>query len=493
MIHLGNDEAYYFTYALQPDWNHFDHPPLVGIFIRIFTLNLHWVNDFSMRLAAIVSAAVCTWVIFKCGKLIKNERTGWIAAILYNTSIYTSIISGLFILPDSPQLVFWLLAMYSMLKLILTVHTPRQGNIRLVLIGLYIGLAVMCKIHGVFLWFGFGVYVLLRDRKYLKNPFLYLSILLTLLIISPIFFWNLSNHFITWRFQGQRVEIHQAAIHIGSFVTTTLGQLFYSNPINVFIYLLALVGLNKIDFPGKLLNLLNWLIYPIILATTVISLFRTTLPHWSGPGFIGLMLISGYVLDEYKMHGKQKFCDLWLKISYLFIIIIVIAGVLMIKFYPGTMGDRKLPEGGKGDLTLDMYGWNELQSQFEIIRQKDIKTGLMQSTSPIIVAKWFPACHYLFYVAYPMHMRIVGVGNVFDLHKFAWLNKMEGEIEKGANAYFISSSNYYKNPEIIYNNDFKKITLIDKIPQRRLGKIARYWYIYRLDVALRKLGDVLPQ
>jgi 4-amino-4-deoxy-L-arabinose transferase-like glycosyltransferase len=493
MIHLGNDQAYYFTYALQPDWNHFDHPPLVGIFIRIFTLNLHWVNDFSMRLTAIVSAAVCTWVIFKCGKLIKNERTGWIAAILYNTSIYTSIISGLFILPDSPQLVFWLLAMYSMLKLILTVHTPRQGNIRLVLIGLYIGLAVMCKIHGVFLWFGFGVYVLLRDRKYLKNPFLYLSILLTLLIISPIFFWNLSNHFITWRFQGQRVEIHQAAIHIGSFVTTTLGQLFYSNPINIFIYLLALVGLNKIDFPRKPLNLLNWLIYPIILATTVISLFRTTLPHWSGPGFIGLMLISGYVLDEYKMHGKQKVYDLWLKISYLFIIIIVIAGVLMIKFYPGTMGDRKLPERGKGDLTLDMYGWNELQGQFETIRQQDIKAGLMLSTSPIIVAKWFPACHYLFYVAYPMHMRIVGVGNVFDLHKFAWLNKMEGEIEKGANAYFISSSNDYKNPEIIYNNDFKKITLIDKIPQRRLGKIARYWYIYRLDGALRKLGGVLPQ
>jgi hypothetical protein len=165
----------------------------------------------------------------------------------------------------------------------------------------------------------------------------------------------------------------------------------------------------------------------------------------------------------------------------------------MIKFYPGTMGDRKLPERGKGDLTLDMYGWNELQSQFEIIRQKDIKAGLMLSTSPIIVAKWFPACHYLFYVAYPMHMRIVGVGNVFDLHKFAWLNKMEGEVQKGANAYFISSSNDYKDPENIYNNDFKKITLIDKIPQRRLGKIARYWYIYRLDVALRKLGDVLPQ
>ena len=41
LINLGNDEVYYFTYAVLPDWNHFDHPPLVGIFIRIFTFNLH--------------------------------------------------------------------------------------------------------------------------------------------------------------------------------------------------------------------------------------------------------------------------------------------------------------------------------------------------------------------------------------------------------------------------------------------------------------------
>jgi hypothetical protein len=38
-LELGNDEVYYYTYALQPDWNHFDHPPMVGWLIRIFTFN----------------------------------------------------------------------------------------------------------------------------------------------------------------------------------------------------------------------------------------------------------------------------------------------------------------------------------------------------------------------------------------------------------------------------------------------------------------------
>lgn len=31
-VELGNDEVYYWTYALYPDWSHFDHPPMVGFF-----------------------------------------------------------------------------------------------------------------------------------------------------------------------------------------------------------------------------------------------------------------------------------------------------------------------------------------------------------------------------------------------------------------------------------------------------------------------------
>lgn len=29
LLELGNDEVYYWTYALFPDWSHFDHPPML--------------------------------------------------------------------------------------------------------------------------------------------------------------------------------------------------------------------------------------------------------------------------------------------------------------------------------------------------------------------------------------------------------------------------------------------------------------------------------
>lgn len=54
LVELGIDESYYWMYAIQPDWNHFDNPPMVGFLIRLSTLNLHWVNDVSMRLGAIL-------------------------------------------------------------------------------------------------------------------------------------------------------------------------------------------------------------------------------------------------------------------------------------------------------------------------------------------------------------------------------------------------------------------------------------------------------
>ena len=49
-IQLGNDEVYYWTYAKFPDWSHFDHPPMVGLFEQLFTLNLFFESELALRL-----------------------------------------------------------------------------------------------------------------------------------------------------------------------------------------------------------------------------------------------------------------------------------------------------------------------------------------------------------------------------------------------------------------------------------------------------------
>ena len=108
VLEFGNDEAYYFLYALNLQPNYFDHPPGVALLIRIFTLNLTLTDEFFVRLGPIACAGVGTWLTYRLGTVLKNEQTGWFAAILYTASLYTSLLAGTFIIPDSPQVVAWL-------------------------------------------------------------------------------------------------------------------------------------------------------------------------------------------------------------------------------------------------------------------------------------------------------------------------------------------------------------------------------------------------
>jgi len=109
---LGNDEVYYWTYALFPDLSHFDHPPMVGFFIQLFSFNLTFRSEVFIRLAAVVVGTINTYLIFLIAKKIKNSLAGLYAAFLYTASIYGFVVNGLFILPDAPLSLFWLIDLY---------------------------------------------------------------------------------------------------------------------------------------------------------------------------------------------------------------------------------------------------------------------------------------------------------------------------------------------------------------------------------------------
>ena len=243
-IELGNDEVYYFTYAVQLDWNHFDHPPLIGLLIRFFTLNLNWINEFSMRLGAIFLAAINTWLIAKIAGYLLNERTGLIAAILYTASLYSSIISGLFILPDSIANTFWLAALGSMIVVVKSEDRILKDN-HLILLGLWVGLGCLSKVHSIFLWLGFLSYILIFQREILKNKELYLGLILTAVCFLPILFWNEEYDYITWKFHSQRVSFLESGIRWDFFAQTSFGQIFYNNPFLIYLYIIVFISLVK--------------------------------------------------------------------------------------------------------------------------------------------------------------------------------------------------------------------------------------------------------
>ena len=170
---LSSDEVYYWTFAAKPEWNYFDHPPLVAWLIRATTVNLYFHNELFVRLGAVICCAACTWLIFKLGVLINNLQTGWFAALLYTSSIYCSITAGANILPDSPQLVFWLTSIFLLVKVSRQTDNAYKANLLWYLFGLSTGMCIMSKVHGIFIWIGALLYVLIINKNPLKNRGIY--------------------------------------------------------------------------------------------------------------------------------------------------------------------------------------------------------------------------------------------------------------------------------------------------------------------------------
>jgi len=485
-LEFSVDEVYYWTYALYPDWSHFDHPPMVGWIIQLFTLNLSFDSELAIRLGAVVLSVFNSFIIYSIGKQIKNELTGLYAALLLNASVYCSILAGSFIIPDTPQLFFWLLSLKYLLRTLPQKSINKAINWQFLMACIFIGMAIISKYHGVFIWAGAGIYVLFFNRIWLRKPVFYLGIIISASFALPIIFWNIQNDWVSFSFHGNRVA-NQLVLRLDYFFTEVFGQVAYSNPVNYVIIILALVALFKkklgLNDDYKWLLLLNSL--PIWIVFTSFSLFRSTLPHWTGPAFTPLLLIGAiYLADKSestnKSGSKLLFPGILRTSVYLLISLLFLAWGL-INHYPGTIGKTDtISKYGDADFTLDMYGWKQVAEGFWDIYEKDSILNTMPANSPIIAPKYFPGTEIDYYVARPKGIKLLQYGDLKEIHKYAWINQERGHLAGGEDAYMISTSNWYKNPTDHYANNFEEIIPDDTIEIHRSGKLAYYAFVYKL-------------
>lgn len=495
LLELGNDEVYYYTYAVQPDWNHFDHPPMVGWMIQLSTLNLNWVSTLSMRLGSILAAAISTWIVFRIGALIHNERAGWIAALLYTCSIYTSIIAGLFIMPDSPQLLFFTGSIYLMTKWVVKPHLFTKLN--WLVLGLLIGLATLSKVHGLYLWVGFGGFLLFHQLKTLKQPFLYIAVVITLLALIPILYWNIAYDFITYKFHSKRV-LH-SGIQVASFFQQIAGEFFYQNPLVYISCLIPLLRFKKLKAifqvqstsnqkSTSLVSLLLWLSLPLIALFWSISLFNPTLPHWTGPGFIALFLLAGVYWSE----TSKKLIPNLIQWALGFFVVLVLGFIGLVHVFPIQLGSKSPDNLGEYNPINDVTGWNQFSAEFKTLVQQDTSVG-MQAKAPIIVSKWFPAGHILFYTARSTQKQVIAIGALEDVHKFAWLNQDQPNLQIGQDAYFIQPSNLPFDPTQSILPYFEKMGKTDTIQIKQRGLLLRNFYVYRFKNCQKIPASILPR
>ncbi|HEY2649649.1 MAG TPA: glycosyltransferase family 39 protein, partial [Puia sp.] len=302
-MELGNTEVYYWVFSSHLQWNYFDHPPMVAWLIRLTTINHLFHSELAVRAGAIISSGLCTYLIFKTGEVIHDQQTGWYAAVLYTAGFYSSIAVGAFILPDSPQMVFWLISILILIKILRLPGGDKRENILWCLFGISAGLCIMSKVHGIFLWMGVILFAILFRRTWLNKPWIYLSALITCVIISPIIIWNIQHDYATVFFHGGRISIVGFGIDISRFLKQLIAIILICNPVNFF---LVFTGLRKFasgklnDFRSDILLLLCCSL-PLIIILLFVSLFREVYPHWPGPAFCVLLILPAlYYSQKYQ-------------------------------------------------------------------------------------------------------------------------------------------------------------------------------------------------
>lgn len=469
-LEFGNDEVYYWLYAKYPDISHFDHPPMVGFFIQLFSLNLWFDSELAIRLAAIIPASVNMYLVFLIGTYLKDQRTGFIATILYNLSIYGLIISGTFILPDAPLVFFWLLSFYLLIQ-VLPKDPSKASTTKLLLAFFFIACAIYSKYQAVYLLLGGGLYVLFFNREWLKKWQLYGGLIFPLIAVGLIYYWNYQNDFISYKFHGDRVSFFSLKFNHNSFLREVLGQFAYNNPYIFIMLLLMLISFFKkrFLFDKKVVWLFLCFSLPLIITTIYLSISRDTLPHWSGVSYLTLLPLLAVYLSE----KKNIYRKLLKGFSALSVLLILAVFVIRSGWLLPVPSSEEKEQLSRKDALMDMYGWQQASEKITVF----LRDNSLENT-PIISNKWFPASHIDYYIARPNKMKVYGVGSLKDIHKYYWINKTYPILKN--EVLYITDSRNYQHPKDLYVKEYPFIKKLTEIPIERGGVVVKYVFLFKL-------------
>lgn len=179
---LAHDEAYYWLYSRNLDFGYFDHPPFVGVVIRLFSFLPH--SELAVRLGFIV-------LQFASLFLLLGLTTNSLITVLLFFSFPLASFTGLLALPDIPLLFMTAVYCWGLKR-----YLEKDNLSNSLLLGLSIALLFYAKYHGVLLVF----FTLLADPKLVLRKSFYLVTAVALVVFFPHMWWQYKHDFPTIRY-----------------------------------------------------------------------------------------------------------------------------------------------------------------------------------------------------------------------------------------------------------------------------------------------------
>jgi len=272
---MSNDESYYALWGKKLAWGYFDHPPMVAVFNYLSALlfNGNLGVRFMTVLAQIATLIIC-WRILDDRQA--DQRKVGVFFILAASLVMFSAL-GFITTPDAPLLFFaalFLLSYQHFLK--------KESFVNALLLCLAMAGMVYSKYQSSLL-IGF---VVLSNLRLLLNLRFWLAGIAALLLLSPHFYWQYSNHFPS--FQYHLVD-RSNQFQLKYFLEYLPNQLAVFNPVTLGLVFYILLKTKSRDLFERGLY---FLIVGFIVFFWLMAYRGHVEPHWTVAASIPMLILA---------------------------------------------------------------------------------------------------------------------------------------------------------------------------------------------------------
>jgi len=262
-VPLTGDEAYYWEWSRHLAFGYVDHPPAVAWTIRAFS----WLGTTpgAVRIGFVICGVIATFAAAAAATRLArgDRRAGAVTALAFAVTPLFSMAFGS-ATPDGPFLACWTVAMWLALR---AFEERRRSDF--LLLGLALGLALLCRMFSFALVFGIVAYASMPSRRSLWRDGLLLSLGIAAIVYAPFVWWNATHDWVTFDFTF--IGRHEAKFDLRGPLTMYAEQAGAYSP-GLFI------GALIVAFRGH--PLLRWTALPLIGLLTVLAFFEQVEIHW---------------------------------------------------------------------------------------------------------------------------------------------------------------------------------------------------------------------
>lgn len=461
LLGLSVDESHYALYAAHLDWSYFDHPPMVGwaqwplVALNAPTWLLRLVPE-SLWLAT----ALAVYALAERLQATPSDRdavpppgqAGFWAVLALALAPLLHVL-GIGLLPDTLLVFFTVITMWLTLNL-MDADTVRRPLPWLAL-GVVLGLAGLSKYTAIFAAIAVGLCLLsAHGLSLLRNAWLWIALLVAVLLVVPVAYWNYQNHWISFTYQAQ----HGAgggwqAVHVLRFLVV---QILVYGP----LLLWGLTGLRHGTTARVTRSLGLFFALPFVVLA-VLSGGGTSLPHWTAPACVALAPFAGQGLARAWHQGCR-----WV------IRALVALQVLLCVAAFGLMLTAGLPlftnASGQGNSAhpsnpfADLHGWDVAGARAQALAQQ-------QGLQSVAVQNWTLASRLGWY-ARPLP--------VFVLEdRFDQFDLWAGDLAVGGDTLLVDWSQLGYEPPVGAHG-FAGCTQLDTQDVYRLGRVVASFRFY---------------